>query len=90
MMGLIGNRGRYLSPVRHPEDAVMTENALDDALADLVEAFGHVSEAELQAFLDGTPRSDAGVAATERGSGALPLPLPARAVPDLMASSQRL
>ncbi|HEV2543165.1 MAG TPA: hypothetical protein VGU70_10465 [Methylobacterium sp.] len=55
----------------------MTENALDDALADLVEAFGHVSEAELQAFLDGTPRSDAGFAVTESGSGVFPLPTPA-------------
>ncbi|WP_342148184.1 hypothetical protein [Methylorubrum sp. SB2] len=27
----------------------------DDALAYLVEAFGHVSEAELKAFLDGVP-----------------------------------
>ena len=42
----------------------MTENALDDALAYLVEAFGHVSEAELQAFLDGTPRAGADLAAT--------------------------
>lgn len=37
----------------------MAENALDDALADLVEAFGSFSEAELQAFLDATPCSDA-------------------------------
>lgn len=28
----------------------------DDALTDLVEAFGHYSEAEMQAFLDATPR----------------------------------
>lgn len=27
----------------------------DDALAYLVEAFGHVSEAELNSFLDGAP-----------------------------------
>lgn len=43
----------------------------DDALSDLVDAFGHVSEAEIQAFLDkapaapalaASPRSDAPVA----------------------------
>ncbi len=38
----------------------MADNALDqaladNALADLVEAFGHYSEAELHAFLDATP-----------------------------------
>ncbi len=68
----------------------MTENALDDALADLVEAFGHVSEAELQAFLDVTPRLDAGLAATEGGSGVFPLPPALRAVPDLIGSGRQL
>ncbi len=33
----------------------MAERALDDALADLAEAFGHYSDAEIQAFLDATP-----------------------------------
>lgn len=33
----------------------MAEYALDDGLAYLAEAFGHWSEAEIQAFLDATP-----------------------------------
>lgn len=33
----------------------MAQAAFDHALADLAEAFGHYSEAELQAFLDTTP-----------------------------------
>ncbi len=63
------------------EDAVMTENALDDALADLVEAFGHVSEAELRAFLEGTPRLDAGLTTTADGPGVFPWPIPASVTP---------
>jgi hypothetical protein len=59
----------------------MTENALDDALADLVEAFGHVSEAELQAFLDVTPRSGADLSATTNGPGAFPWPARASVAP---------
>ncbi len=31
------------------------DDARDDALADLVEAFGYYSDAEIQAFLDATP-----------------------------------
>ncbi|MBB2962785.1 hypothetical protein [Methylobacterium sp. R2-1] len=47
----------------------MTENALDDALADLVEAFGYFSEAELQTFLDVMPPAGArlSVPASDRG-----------------------
>ena len=33
----------------------MAQAAFDHALADLAEAFGHYSEAELQTFLDATP-----------------------------------
>ncbi|ACB79328.1 hypothetical protein Mpop_1156 [Methylorubrum populi BJ001] len=33
----------------------MAQTAFDHALADLVEALGHYSEAELQTFLDATP-----------------------------------
>ncbi|CAO4133659.1 hypothetical protein [Methylorubrum extorquens] len=31
------------------------DHAADRALADLVDAFGHYSDAEMQAFLDATP-----------------------------------
>ena len=37
----------------------MTEHAQDNALADLVEAFGHYSESELQAFLALMPIAEA-------------------------------
>lgn len=37
---------------------MMAGGTLDHALADLVEAFGHYSKAELQAFLDATPPAD--------------------------------
>lgn len=59
----------------------------DDALAYLVEAFGHVSDAELQSFLDGTPVSappvpdlgKAALAATVLPSSPLVRPEPAQA-----------
>ncbi|KQQ25075.1 hypothetical protein ASF53_22740 [Methylobacterium sp. Leaf123] len=33
----------------------ISDHAPDRALADLVDAFGHYSDAEMQAFLDATP-----------------------------------
>ena len=33
----------------------VSDHAADRALADLVDAFGHYSDAEMQAFLDATP-----------------------------------
>ena len=59
----------------------MTENALDDALAYLVEAFGHVSEAELQAFLDATPRVQARLTGPASYRGVFDWPVVANAAP---------
>jgi hypothetical protein len=36
-------------------DGTVSGHASDRALADLVDAFGHYSDAEMQAFLDATP-----------------------------------
>jgi len=36
-------------------DGTVSDHASDRALADLADAFGHYSDAEMQAFLDATP-----------------------------------
>lgn len=62
----------------------VSDHAADRALADLVDAFGHYSDAEMQAFLDATPfeaemRCGVSPAKPVRSNGWLPRDLlPAR------------
>lgn len=51
----------------------------DDALADLVEAFGHVTEAEMQSFLDDVPASTRPVAVIDEAALAIVVPADAPA-----------